>query len=1024
MKKLIKSNPEFKPKTQPIFHHWQHSFTSHSLSFQDDLENNIAQHYIKTSYWMPERPDLQSVIYHEIAHCVIRQWLGNLSPQTLDSIESDFCLLLKQIYQCCDVFGIHRYTGEAIPFREITVDLLATAVAGPAYLYALFLEGLGGGLEDMFAIEPDHFEVGLIDYLESVIGPYSHIRDWYYRLHIVCTWLQAIDETDQTQESRLCGRLIDSCKEILEGLHDFLEFNVPPKDKHGDYWRTLKKRLCEIVEESKVVSAIKKWRIERKNDYLVWNEFTKKWEKGECKFPHFTRRLHPSVQNFLIKGFVGKKIALLFGSGNLDEEKIQEVKEHVKNKYGLDKGTWDLTQQGSLKPDKEGNPEPICKFLFEQVYDIPWQCAFFRGLDFVITKQNSVRPTSVNKWLKQMHEDAALGRELYQLGLDFYIHDTESARPRLLETIHVLDDDFLIKNLKKNNLEHYNRIITWKNNSSDEQNKLIEKLKKTNIEYLELVKRYKPRLLLNAFRRNDLDDSIRLKLIKAQGFKLKELFELLSDHTLRLMSVKTANNLVDKGCNLVIVALIGTSLHIRIFDANGKIVDKPESELTSGQALTNLKEKHQNLLYQESCLSSKQKKEIIRDAASIASHTLQLGPKILTPLQSFLEIRDTFEDTKFSRFHNFLFQAFSKEEIKPNQDVSQWNGPDTYLISRICTTDSKSRYKVYAEKRAWSVDPENNQILDPNAGSTSSKMELCERYQVLLGRYDILTIRKLRPMCRYGIPQFPCLENEDKLFLNNFTRREMALPVRLGEKSWDNVHKWDGANEDHNIFALISIKLNQHARRLDFLYRLLKVTRGGNSNNRKDKPKNLDQLEGYIYDSFGDCAFLTDGWGDILLILGNQRLDFHKDSSVDKEVECLKDIFTIQSVLFDDFQVDRTELILTPKCLNYAVRRLDLFSVMFQFRLIGDYTLESVNDRCVKSVKGSIKELGNYLNIKFDIYRVPGRMDYMIRLKHINSKYSCCDNQFFDKMLKIFDNDKLKIDRLQTTIGINVSEED
>jgi hypothetical protein len=94
-----------------------------------------------------------------------------------------------------------------------------------------------------------------------------------------------------------------------------------------------------------------------------------------------------------------------------------------------------------------------------------------------------------------------------------------------------------------------------------------------------------------------------------------------SGYELRLMSVAAVDDLPDDGRNLVIVALVGTDLHIRIFDGNRTIVDKAEPNLISGKTLTDLKE----LLASPpdvSSLSQEQKEKIIRDATSIAGHTL------------------------------------------------------------------------------------------------------------------------------------------------------------------------------------------------------------------------------------------------------------------------------------------------------------------------------------------------------------------------------------------------------------------
>lgn len=90
---------------------------------------------------------------------------------------------------------------------------------------------------------------------------------------------------------------------------------------------------------------------------------------------------------------------------------------------------------------------------------------------------------------------------------------------------------------------------------------------------------------------------------------------------LRLMSVSATDELVDEGRSLVIVALVDTDLHIRIFDASGeKVVDKAESELVAGATLTTLK-RRLSPFPDESSLSPQDEQEIIADATSITGHT-------------------------------------------------------------------------------------------------------------------------------------------------------------------------------------------------------------------------------------------------------------------------------------------------------------------------------------------------------------------------------------------------------------------
>ena len=109
-------------------------------------------------------------------------------------------------------------------------------------------------------------------------------------------------------------------------------------------------------------------------------------------------------------------------------------------------------------------------------------------------------------------------------------------------------------------------------------------------------------------------------------------------YDLRLMSVKTTDELEGEGGYLVIVALVGDvddkDLHIRIFDASGdKVVDKSEKQIESGETLTALKQQLTALKSQEdeqeiidgSSLSLEDKQEIIRKATSSAGHTPQQG---------------------------------------------------------------------------------------------------------------------------------------------------------------------------------------------------------------------------------------------------------------------------------------------------------------------------------------------------------------------------------------------------------------
>lgn len=91
-------------------------------------------------------------------------------------------------------------------------------------------------------------------------------------------------------------------------------------------------------------------------------------------------------------------------------------------------------------------------------------------------------------------------------------------------------------------------------------------------------------------------------------------------YDLRLMSVASVNSLVNEGHSLLIVALVGGDLHIRIFEANGKkVLDKTEKELTGGKIMTDMKtalKKGLNPIPKE----LEDKDDVIKDAMLIAGY--------------------------------------------------------------------------------------------------------------------------------------------------------------------------------------------------------------------------------------------------------------------------------------------------------------------------------------------------------------------------------------------------------------------
>lgn len=92
-------------------------------------------------------------------------------------------------------------------------------------------------------------------------------------------------------------------------------------------------------------------------------------------------------------------------------------------------------------------------------------------------------------------------------------------------------------------------------------------------------------------------------------------------YELRFMSAGIVNELPNDARSAVVIALVNTELHIRILDAEAKVIlDKMESQLVSGERLRAFKQRL-TPLPNEAELTPAQKHEFLREAAVLAKYT-------------------------------------------------------------------------------------------------------------------------------------------------------------------------------------------------------------------------------------------------------------------------------------------------------------------------------------------------------------------------------------------------------------------
>ena len=150
------------------------------------------------------------------------------------------------------------------------------------------------------------------------------------------------------------------------------------------------------------------------------------------------------------------------------------------------------------------------------------------------------------------------------------------------------------------------------------------------------------------------------------------------------------------------------------------------------------------------------------------------------------------------------------------------------------------------------------------------------------------------------------------------------------------------------------------------------------NSNGTDKFSTPEIIENLVFHD-KDLAYLTDGWGDVLLFLhGPKKQESNNnDDEFERMVMHLHRITNIQEVLFEDFMTDRTELIPTPAFLNVAAQirkegydfsgNIFKVQVSSRVRLMEDRLLWSSNKEFVKEIKNRIKNRGAIFQCDEDV---------------------------------------------------------
>ena len=345
-------------------------------------------HYLKSSFWMADRPDLHSVMAHEVAHTVLREWLGEFNLLTSLPRNSSWICLAHDLHYCLDLYRPSAETvlHPVLHLHKILADLLAGTTQGTSYLFALFQELNGVNLEELFQSPLDRYDMTKIFHLQGAGGRLDQMREWYFRLRILCAWLKAMNKSQQTP---LDDRLIHGIETLLGRWLDALDLLAPENEKSGYFWCSLTDRLCAIVSSSRAISEARRW----------------KWEKNKGLSNKFAP-LPSGMVSLLRNSFIERKRNLWQGVfGQKGNDFWQSV-------YALPMKDADPTHLATHLPDS----------LFRHGHEFPWQYGFLRSMEYVheflFYSQQEKAGERGDAFFLNTQGNSSFGREFYALARD------------------------------------------------------------------------------------------------------------------------------------------------------------------------------------------------------------------------------------------------------------------------------------------------------------------------------------------------------------------------------------------------------------------------------------------------------------------------------------------------------------------------------------------------------------------------------------------------------------------------------
>ena len=903
----------------------------------DNVEDT---YYIDSSFWSPDCPAHQPLITKEIASLYIQNLLDNMSDGYLSNSDSDLAYLMRGLFRLLNE-KTKTDNPELKPLadnihlliRDLSKDFLAISIKGIPYIYSIFLANLGKGLEHVLM----HQGVIRLDRLHELENGSQSINEyfsWYFRLRLGCYWMQQITHVPLNHIDTI---LVKGCREVCDELIKYLDKCTPStREPVGYLWKRLADDMEGIIKNTPLVCQVNKWRKKRSKD--KWNE-THNCAGGR-KYYRSAARLDIHLQNFLFRKILLEKEGKgkpLYGL-QIKGEGADARKQAYINKFGE---FYSIKVHNDNIIPHVNNRLLHPRYLFRHLYDIPFQCSIMRSIDFL--KQDYSIKESWVKFKHACHYDMSLGRELFSTAMEFHIWGHESPRSRLAIIINLLEHAFYEKGGVKNPLEE--RMCEWMRGLS-ESKKDIKLLIDQQPSASQIRRRFrksdstKPYPAINivsSFAYVDKNPNCERRLEQVCGYKLRDL--------------------------------------LNIFKNN-----KNKKEMCDYNPM------FEYLKIHDSCKSPSKDNDLSSERLS-------------------------------TRFYSTLLESFGDNYFSAKKDTKQKNVNENFLPERIPATMlnriiASNQYPTYSDQQQ--NDDDLSLLGYFNRSSNESKSLPIKRngedvylgkHIAVLGSHDGLLFSEIKTPCKCPVISISDeYDEKKKSFFTHFSLREIALSVKILPNESEG--KKEAYQLPKNVIGTITISLNRREMRLNLLYRLYRAYQEVRDETNDDKcvtgydtakPLKVEQatIEDairyfYLQNKVNIQGFLTDGWGDLILV-------FQSNQDVVVDQNTVKNIFNTQQILYNEFMVDRTEVMLTPMSFNAAFKynkvdkdtknKEDEFQLAVHLRQQEDRRLGDVMTNLVTQIK---KQAKNNKSVKLEsLFGVPSNnIDLSMRLKINNNEDS------------------------------------